>query len=910
VSASARHRWNRLEEVLDVVLPLPLGEREARLRALVPDDEALREEARALIAASERAEEALPVPAAGLVGAWLEAESSPLEDVAGRQIGTCELVRELARGGMGIVYEARQHDPDRPVALKILRGGPGGTEELARFREEARALAHLTHPGIATLHEVGTHTSASGEAIPYLVMELVVGAQAITTYAQAHDLPLPARLRLMMQACDAVAAGHQRGVIHRDLKPDNVLVDENGRVKVIDFGLARMIGAEDGRSRALTRTGTVMGTLGYIAPEQLLFGHAHDDVRMDVYALGVIAYELATGQAPIDLTGLDLLRSIRAVAETAPTPASRHLPHLPKDLVIVLGKALEKEPAARYASAEALRDDLAAVLAHQPIRARPPSLRYQAGLFVRRHRVPVAAAGLLLVGLGAATWWSLRAANSEATARAQAESESARAKGLLLGSQQLVHELLMDHYSQLDDLPGSLPARLDLVERVEKGASALRVHAADDVRLLRAAALLQLRLGRINFNRGASHLGRPDAATAAYTRAVEWYDVLLARTGSTEDERRDDGASRASALAGLGELAQDRGDLEEALGHYARAQSALDDLLARWPAHGVVRGNRANLALRRARLLDTMERKAEAIELLADALTRLPEPNADPPPDDVELRTQGNIADLMGELHLLLGHLDAAEAPLARAVTAFDAYARGRDGQPDALRKQSLVATHLGDLELARGATNSALDHYQRALDLDERVLALEPADELSRESVQVDHAKLAEVYAAAGRLPEAIAAQRRAAREAEALVAAREGYLDPLLRERITLHRLAGLLREAGETEEALKWATKAHELATRMVGALPEHPQVRLAMAEVEQGLGLVHGVRAAAAGATDPAASWREAIRLLEASRTAYLAMEADGILPALSATVPAALTQQIQVAQEELARLNGR
>ncbi len=894
MTQDVRRTWERLERVLEVLLPLPASKREARLLELLPDDEALRDEARTLVRASEEAASALPAPSAGTVQGWFTAAHGEAEPVAGRRVGPFELVRLIARGGMGVVYEAKQVDPERTVALKMLRRGPGGEDAVRRFRREGLVLARLQHPGIATLYDVGAHETADGDAVPYLVMELVEGARPLTVHAAEAHLDREARLGLLLQAADAVAAGHRRGVIHRDLKPDNVLVDAHGRVKLVDFGIARM--TDGGARTTLTRPGALVGTLGYVAPEQLLEGGAADDVRVDVYALGVIAYELLTGRPPVDLGGLDVLRSMRAVMETPATPASRHVPGLPADLVLVLAKALEKDPEGRYPTVDAFADDVRAFLDARPVNARAPSWHHLLRLFVRRHRVPVLAATLLLLGLAAATWWSVAAGR-------RAREEEARARGLLAASQRMVRDLLAEPYGALAGVEGTLPARLALVERIEEGARELRADAGDDPDLLRALAQLNLRLARLDFDLGASHLGRPDAAAAAYGEAFDLLSRLDARGEASAPQHRDDRLAAASAASGLGEIAQHRGDLDAALARYEEAQRILDALRRRWPSDPVIRDNALNLVLRRARLLDAREEKERAITLLSAALDEAPSEFEDADPG--LLRARGHIADLLGELELLEGRPDRAKAPLATARATFQAYARVTKDQGEALRKLALVQTHLGDLSMQQDRAAEALEHYRSALEHDQHAAAAEPEDRLARQAVQVDHAKLAEVLEAAGRVKEAVAEQRQAARLAEQAAKEQSEYLDPNLDLRITWHRLAGLLARAGEEAEAIDVYEREHDLARRLHEALPDHPAVGLAWAEALDGLGQARWMAAGQEDTPEGTALLQEAAEHFGASRDAYEALAAADRLPAWAADAPDRLAAKVAACEERLA-----
>ena len=364
-----------------------------RSLCLRPDgtlDRALQAEVESLVAAALADDLVSPVEA--LVGRRAE---------PGQTVGPWRLGEVIGEGGQGIVYRATRADgaTDRTVALKRLRPGPGQGALAERLRAERRTLARLEHPGIARLYDGGT----DADGVPYLVTELVDGAP-ITAWAEGKTVDQ--RVALFADACDAVAYAHARLVVHRDLKPSNLLVTPGCEPRLLDFGIAKILDADDG---ALTRTGGAM-TPAYAAPEQLAGGEV--TTATDVYALGVLLYEVLAGQRPHDLNGLSPAAAERAVQSPPPPPSAvaptDRAAALRGDLDTIVQKALAPEPGQRYASADALADDLRRHLATEPVEARAPTARYRAGRFVRRHRAGVAAAAVaalaLLTGTGVAVW--------------------------------------------------------------------------------------------------------------------------------------------------------------------------------------------------------------------------------------------------------------------------------------------------------------------------------------------------------------------------------------------------------------------------------------------------------------------------------------------------------------------------
>jgi serine/threonine protein kinase len=334
-------------------------------------------------------------------------------------IGHYRILRLLGEGGMGSVYLAEQENPHRVVALKVIKPGFVNTEVLRRFEQEGQALGRLHHPGIAQIYEAGTADSGFGTQ-PYFAMEYIEG-QTLLEFAEGRHLNLRDRLELIAKICDAVNHAHQRGLIHRDLKPGNIIVDEAGQPKILDFGVARVTDSDVEATRQ-TDLGQLIGTLNYMSPEQVLADPGELDIRSDVYALGVITYQLLAGKMPYDTNRKALHEVVRTIREEDPVPLSSIQRIYRGDIATIVAKALEKDKARRYASAAELAADFRRYLADQPIVAHPPSTSYQLRKFARRHRglvAGVAAVFLVLVaGVVVSTRQAVRARRAENSANA------------------------------------------------------------------------------------------------------------------------------------------------------------------------------------------------------------------------------------------------------------------------------------------------------------------------------------------------------------------------------------------------------------------------------------------------------------------------------------------------------------
>ena len=392
--------WDRVRLLAGEALDLPEGDRRAFLEHSCEGDASLRAEVDALLSADARAAaEFLRPLTAGFPDAASAAPAATDSGwLVGKHVGRYRVKRLIGAGGMGAVYEALQEQPRRVVALKVVRPGFTPASALRRFEQEAEVLGRLRHPGIAQIYEAGLHETETG-ALSYFAMEYVIGGKPITAYAAAKSLPVRRRLELFAEVCDAAHHGHQKGVVHRDLKPDNILVDGSGRAKIIDFGVARALDADPLLSGVQTGAGQVIGTLAYMAPEQCA-GDPHDlDTRGDVYALGVVLYELLTGRLPLDVRGVPPLEAVRRIRDQTPAPLSAQDRALRGDAETIVLKALQKERERRYQSAAELRADIVRYLRSEPIAARPPGVVHQVRLLARRRRGAFFAAAVLTVGL-------------------------------------------------------------------------------------------------------------------------------------------------------------------------------------------------------------------------------------------------------------------------------------------------------------------------------------------------------------------------------------------------------------------------------------------------------------------------------------------------------------------------------
>lgn len=575
---------SRIRTIFDAVCDLDPEERDARLRELCGDDRDLLREVQELLGCTS---EELPEPPAP--HALIDAMAGDLEGAAHPgptpRIDGFHVRRHLGSGGMGTVWLAEQISPRREVALKLLGSWSGDARSLHR---EAAALARLRHENVAAVFAAGVEEGVG----PWIAIEYVEGAE-LTAWADEAQLGLRDRMRLLMRVGRGLEHAHQKGVIHCDLKPSNVLVDHRGEPRILDFGLARLLD-DEASVHSLTLSGQIRGTLAYMSPEQCRPEGGGVDTRSDVHALGVLAYELIGGRRPHSFDGLSLTAALHKIAETTPLDLRAVAPTTPRDLATIVGKAMSRRPEDRYATASAFIADLERWLEGRPVQARPLGGIGRTTRWVRRHPLRAAVALVIMVLLGTSMWGVAQLPRLErqraAETRETVEELVARGFGELEG----LHEpevplasfeaaLALDP----DDgaaLAGRLMVRIQQADhdpdRVQEMLAQLapRLEARPELQWMQVIALEQIGFAE-KARRLEDSLPRDSTPLSCFLRAMR--EMNRGHRGDTEAfARAADALQRATLLS-------ERPSLMFATELAHAAYHTRDQVLARRVAHGL-----------------------------------------------------------------------------------------------------------------------------------------------------------------------------------------------------------------------------------------------------------------------------------------------------------------------------------
>jgi len=796
-------------------------------------------------------------------------EAGPAEPRALPAVPGYEVLEELGRGGMGVVYKARQLALHRLVAVKMIRAGveaePG---ELARFRTEAEAVARLQHPNIVQIHEVG-----EVDGRPFCALEFVAGCD-LNTYLAGTPLPPRAAAGLVEVLAHAISAAHQCGIVHRDLKPSNVLLAGGettpaggaagatprpalaGLVpKITDFGVAKLLpgGAGATASDEQTQSGAILGTPSYMAPEQARGRSKDVGPAADVYALGAVLYECLTGRPPFKAESA--WETLQQVINEEPVPPTRLQPRLPRDVETICLKCLQKEPGQRYASAEALADDLRRFASGQPIRARPVGAAARLGRWARREPVVAGLLGALLLALtGGLTAVGLLWRRAEANFR-ESRRQYDRAEEGSRDARRAVEEMLGEVAEErLKDIPEMEPVQRALLEKAAAFYEKFLAERGDDPALREEAARAYGRLGLIN-----QRLGRLPESQVAFEKALALHTALAAEAPSEPRYRRLMAVDLLKGLAGL-YLSGNR--YVEAEAPLLRAREILEPLAAEHADEIEYQVDLADCYNNLGALWDDTGHLDQAEEAHGNSL-KIRQRLASEHPAVAPFRNQ--LAASHNNLALVYQNSkrpDRAEAEYQEALALWNGLLHDDPGATEYRRAVGichenlgwLYQTHLGQLAKAEAA-------FREAREVREKLAREHPSFPGYQADLADTYRGLGLVYERLGRPDESEGFALKALEIMERSPSDVPKYRFDLAN---TYQHLAWHYSSTGKKDKAEQFYDKALALCNGLVGQYPEVDQYLRTLGFVQHGRGILYVSWRRLADAED---AYREAVQVRE-------------------------------------------
>jgi len=669
------------------------------------------------------------------------------ESSHGRKIGHYTVVEQIGRGGMGEVFSAYRSDGqfEQKVAIKLVRTGADSAAVLQRFRNERQILAGLDHPNIARLLDGGTND----DGVPFLVMELVVGSP-IDTYCDAHKLSIARRLELFRQVCLAVQFAHQHLVIHRDIKPGNILVTEDGTPKLLDFGIAKLV--DDSGQVAATLMPSF--TPDYASPEQLR-GDAISTAS-DLTGRSPYRVEPRTPAKLADaITNADPERPSTSVTRTETSVSGELTPQFLSDvrdstpallqkklrgeLDDILLKALRKEPNRRYGSVEQFSEDIRLYLARRPVSARKGTWNYRAGKFLRRNRAGVAAAGLVATTLVAGVLMTWREARI-------AEANRRKADARFNDVRKLANSLVFDVHDKIQNLPGAADSRKLILQKAIGYLDSLAADTQNDPVLMRDLVVGYSRIAELEGNPYHPNLGDTKAALADYQKSLTLEESLVRMYPDSEKDQ----FNLAQLYADLGEVHMaGTGNVPEAIRYSRQAMALFDKLLLAKPNNLPVlkQATSAYVTFGMLQVGNGLSGTAGTVESGVEALEKavvFDQRAMELDPTDVTLRAeQAGIHITLGDAYLKLGNRPLAEQSFRSGLKAF----QGLDPKGENVRislNRAVTTTKVGDALMIEGKYADALNYYREGLALSDQLLARDKKSESAQSQAVIARGQVA----------------------------------------------------------------------------------------------------------------------------------------------------------------------
>jgi non-specific serine/threonine protein kinase/serine/threonine-protein kinase len=768
-------KWQRAKDVFDEALRKEQPLREAFVEAVCASDDELRREVQALLEADAHEtgvldEPPLPRP-----------EPSAAEQIRG-DIGPYRLQECVGRGGMGVVYRAVRVEGavQQVVAIKVLNLGAATDEAIARFHLERRTLSALDHPHIARQLDGGTTV----DGLPYLVMEYVDG-QPVDRYCDQHRLGLDRRLTLFRQICGAVHYSHQHLIVHRDIKPDNILVTREGVVKLLDFGVAKLLADADDEGLSSAHASTRLLTPGFASPEQVTGQPI--TTAADVFSLGAVLYGLLTGRRAFTFTGAGLAEIERVVCQTEPVAPSvvvEQPPHAVKgaggepataaalaerrgeslrtlrrklsgDLDMIVAMALRKEPTRRYATVAQLAEDVRRFQRGLPVMARRDTFVYRTAKFLRRHAVELATVSTFLLAVMVTSFGAISQAQAVARERERAERRT--------GDLRELTSLLFSLHDSIADVPGTTQARALMVNQAVVYLDRLAQESSPDPSLQRELAEAYVKVGDVLGNPTSANVGDISGALESYEKSVSMAETMLAAN------RHDAEAQTIAAMAHrkLGDVTAWSGNVAAAVEHARLSLAEFGRLLEDHPSDE----HRFDLAVAHIKLADLLGNdnfpnlgdSAGADTHYADALGLLAPLVDAVPSNDVYRRYLALTRERQGQMHEQAGRLDQALVEYRASFAAREELAGRNPHHAEMSRDLAIAHEKIANVLTAQGQHRQGLESHRRSFGMLRTLYERDQSNVNAARSLGISCEKLAAVLLRNGDRREARALLERA---------------------------------------------------------------------------------------------------------------------------------------------------
>lgn len=866
-------KWREAKDIFFKVLDEPEDQRPEFLKQACGEDFTLQGEVEALLAAHFESESFIEKPAFEVFDFLNNGGDL---DSSGKHFGHYKVIREIGVGGMGAVFLAERADGefDQQVAVKVIRQALADSQVIERFKRERQILASLHHPNIARLVDGGV----SENGLPFLAMEYVEG-EPITEFAEKNNLNIEERLSLFLKICAGVAFAHRNLIVHRDLKPSNIFVTPDGDPVLLDFGLAKLLSDNLDANSNETVTALRAMTPTYASPEQLRGEKI--TTASDIFSLGIVLYELLTGERPFHFKNQSLNEAIHVVCETNPTrpsdvitrkfkdkntgggtlgdgetnnnldfqniSSSTRFPFSPSllkgDLDNIILMALSKELDRRYPTVDKFAEDIERHLQGLPVKARSATLSYRAEKFIKRNFGGVVAGLLILLSMLAgltATVWQAR----------RAHSQQARAERRFNEVRKLSHSLMFEIHDSVQNLSGSTPTRQLIVSRALEYLDSLAQEAGDDASLQKELATAYEKIGDIQGNPYLSNLGDTNGALESYRRSLEIRGQLVSAAPQNVEAQRD----LASSYDHIGDVLGRTGDRLGAIDAINKSIAIRKQLIGANSGDNQLRQELATSQMKIGEHLHSSGDSNGALENERQALSIFETLAAQDPQNKKAFRAVMVASNKIGYILYTAGDLNGALENYRKGFTIGETLAARNSNDAPSMRDLTICLNNLGRIYLKQKNGEAATEVFGRSVKIAQDLAAADPKNAQARSDAAYGLVRLGAAQILLEKNSESLESQRRAIAINEALLAENPKNLLPSSEIGDSFTFMGETFEKMGDLKAAFENYQKASSVREKTSATDPSDAQYRQSVAESYQKLGRIYAALANLSGTTN--------------------------------------------------------